>query len=115
MSKYRIKLQPKNIWADEKVREVIALDIVRAKETCLVFNKGCTVSSAVRIGQEQSTLLDLMDLNADMVKAIDDKNTEIFQRHSDAFDSTVKSLKGAMNSVSWGMTKKHIPRKPILY
>ena len=114
MAKYRVTLQPANIWANEVVREVIALNAKNAEDIVLTFNKDKTVVKSVRVGGEASTETVLKDITELMDSAIMSGNEDIYEQQRKAFEETVNSLKDNMNVVAWQKAEKLIPRMPIM-
>lgn len=115
MAKYKVTIQPDNLWKDEKVKEVIALDVHNAKEIVLMRNKTCHVVGCVRLGSGASTLNTLDGIRDDMETALKSNNDELANRHKDSFMETVASLKSKMDVVSWGKAEKRLPKLPKIY
>ena len=112
MAKYKVTLQPRILSKPEIVRKVIALDASNAKEIALMRNKGSFITSCIRQGVGTSTFVQLDDIKAHMVSAMDAGNAVEAKRHEKAFYSTVASLKSHMDVVAWGMTSSKIPYLP---
>lgn len=114
MAKYRITLQPKNIWDNEITKDYIGVNRENAEAIALIYNKGASVVKAIRIGGDQSTEKDLNDMVELMNSAIREGNEEIYEQQKNAFEQTVKALQGKMNAVAWAKTKGLIPECPIM-
>jgi hypothetical protein len=110
MAKYKVTLLPQNVWEDEIVKDIIALDAKNAMEIAEIFNKNCIAIKAQIKGSGESTLKTLNGIKKEIQKATETKNDELIERHTKAFQNTVESLKRHMNAVAWSKAKKRIPK-----
>lgn len=115
MAKYRVHLQPANIWKDEIVKEVIGLNAKNAEEIALIYNKGCSIVKSIRVGKDSHiTEDDLKDSVELMHCAIREGNEDVYVQQKKAFEATVASLKSHMNAVAWQKTAPLIPEIPVM-